>query len=229
MIDPIRSRNWTLVVFLISLAVFVPALVIPRSDEDLTIRKIILFSSLPVMLISAVCYVVFWDETNRLLRLRSGQGILARWTIDPARWEWFRRLSNEWDKREGLRPNDLNLSQNPGDAGMEVVVTRDGILIGKDFWPLEKNVRITVRADWMEFYQIIPKADGAAYRMVLRLPLQPGKENLASEIQQSYQRVFEAARSDRRPLIYVALFCFVGLPMITALIWGIATITGWVE
>lgn len=229
MFNYIRSRNRTAVVFLISLVVFVPALVLPRTGEDLTVRKMILFFSLPVMLISAVWLIVRWDEAKRLIRLRAGEGILARWTIDPARWEWFRHHSNEWDKREGVQPNDADLTQNPGNVGIEVVVTGDGILIGADFRPLEKDVKITVHADWIEFYQIIPKADGPALHMVLRIPLQPGQERLASEVQQSYQQAYQAASLGTNPMIYVALICFVGLPGVTALILFIATITGWVE
>lgn len=212
---------------MISLAVFVPALVIPRSSEDLVVRKMILFLSLGAMLISAVWLLVRWSEARRLVRLRSGEGVLARWTIDPARWEWFRWHSNEWDKLQGVRPNDVNFAQDPGSAGIEVVVTRDGILIGEDFRPLEKDVRITVRADWIEFYQVMPKADGPPLHMVLRLPLQPGSESLAAEVQQSYQRAYQAAKSSRHPAVYVLLFCFVGLPAVTALIWYVAKITGW--
>lgn len=229
MFDYIRSRNRAAAVCLISMAVFVPALVIPRSGEDLTVRKFILFGSLGVMLISAVWLLVRWDEAKRLLRLRAGEGVLARWTIDPARWEWFRRHSREWDTREGVLPNGANLAQHPGEAGIEVVVARDGILIGADFLPLEKDVRITVRADWMEFYQIIPKVYGPPIHMAMRLPLQPGREHLASEVQHAYQQAHDAAKSSRRPIIVVALICFVGLPAVTAVIWLIATATGWLE
>lgn len=225
----IRSRNRAAVVFLISLAVFVPALVIPPAAEDPSVRKMILFSTLPVMLISAVWLAVRWDEARRLIRLRSGEGILARWKIDSPRWEWFRRHSGEWDKRPGVQPNDADLAQDPGTDGIEIAVSRDGILIGTDFRPLEKDVRITVRADWIEFYQIIPKAKGPALQMVLRLPLQPGKEHLATEVVRSYQRALQAAKSGFNPVLLVALICFVGLPAVTALIWLIATGTGWVE
>jgi hypothetical protein len=229
MVNPVRSRNLTAVVFLTSLAVFVPALVMPRSGGDLTVRKLILFGSLALMVISAVWLLVRWDEARRLIRLRSGEGILARWTIDAARLECFRRLSHEWDQRQGVRPNDADLAQDPGINGIEVVVSRDAILIGADFWPLEKDVRITVRADWIEFHQIIPKADGQAFHTLLRLPLQPGKESLASDVLQSYQRVHQAAGSGRRQLLYIALLCLVDLPAVSVLTWSIARLTGWVE
>ena len=112
--DPIRSRNRAAGLSLIALAVFVPALVLPRSEGDLTVRKLILFGSMSVMLISTVWFLVRWDESKRFIRLRAGQGILARWTIDAPRWEWFRGHSKEWDKADGVKPNDVDFVQALG-------------------------------------------------------------------------------------------------------------------
>lgn len=228
MFNYIRSRNRTAVVFLFSLAVFVPALVIPRSGEDLTYRKLLVFFSLAVTLMSAVWLMVRWNEANRLIRLRAGKGIIARWTIDAVQWESFRRLSSEWDTRENVRQNDADLAQNAGSAGIEIVVTRDGILIGEDFQPLEINATITVRSNWIEFYQVISKPKGSALHIVLRLPLQPGKESLASDVQQSFQRAVAAARSGRLTIVYIGLSIFLGLPAVIAAFWLVARVTGWV-
>jgi hypothetical protein len=225
----IRSRNRAAVAFLVSLAVFVPALVIPRSAENLIVRTMLLVLSLGATLISLVWFLVRWDEAKRLTRLRSGAGILARWTIDPARWEWFRHHSSEWDKRKGVRPNNADLAQAPGSIGVEIVVSGDGILIGEDFQPLEKNVTITVHADWMEFYQVIPKPRGPALHIVLRLPLEPGKESLAAQVQQAYKAAYGVALSGSRGKLYVLLLIFVGLPLVTVLIWFIGRSTGWME
>ena len=227
--DAVRARNRSAVVFLISLAVFVPALVIPRADDGQSMRIMMLTVSFAATVCSAVWILVRGDEARRLKRLHAGQGVLAQWTIDAARWEWFRQHSLEWDKQEGLPPNDVDLTQTPRDAGIGVVVSRDGILVGADFHPLEVNVRITARADWMEFNQVIPKPKGPAFRVVLRVPLQRGKEHLADDVSEAYQRVNAARKSDRRPLLYIALFCFVGLPAVTGVAWLILKVTGWVE
>lgn len=227
--NPIRARNRTAAVFLVSLAVFIPALVIPRSGEDHAARIMILVFTLAATLFSGIILIFSWDTAKRFTRLRSGQGVLAKWTIDPARWEWFRQQSKEWDSRAGVRANGADLTQHPGDNGIDVVVTGDAILMGAQFWPLERNVTITVRADWMEFYQIIPKPKGPPVHEVLRLALQPGKEHLASDIQQAYRTRNDAAGVSRRAVIYVGLFCLVGLPMITGVVWLIARATGWTE
>lgn len=231
MFDPIRSRNRAAALSLIAMAVFVPALVLPRSGDDLTARKLILFGSMGVMLISMVWWLVRWDEARRLIRLRAGQGILARWTIDAQRWEWFRGRSSEWDKTAGVRPNDVDFAQSLGARNaVEIVVSGDAILIGERFYPLEKTVRFTTRADWMEFHDVIHKPKGPAMHLVLRLPLEPGKEHVAAAIQEAYARAAgQGVGVGRRALIVVALVCLVGVPLATAMIYWIAKVTGWVE
>ena len=229
MFDPIRSRNRTAVVFGVSLAVFLPALLVPRSDEHLALRTMLLVASLALMLSSAVWLIVRWDEARRLTRLRAGQGVLARWSIDAVQWQAFRRHSAAWDQRDDLRPNDAHLAQDPGPAGIAIAVARDGILIGQDFHPLEKDVRITVHAHWMEFHQVIPKADGPALHTVLRLPLQPGREQLGREVEQAYRHACTvAAGFGRRALLALGLGLIVGMPAVTALAWWVAWVTGWV-
>lgn len=227
MLNHTRSRNRAAAVFAVSLIAFVAALLVPKSEADLTFRTFLLVCTLAVMLTSAIWLLIRWDEAKRRSRLSAGKGVIARWTIDPARWEWFRGHSDEWDKREGVRPNDADLKQTPGPTGIEIVVTNDGILIGDDFRPLEKDAAITVYADWMEFDQIIPRRRGPAWHMILRLPLSPGSEHLASEVQRTYRSAYVAAASSPRFKIYAALIIFVGLPAVTGLIWLIANATGW--
>lgn len=227
--NPVNARNKTLVVFLIALAVFIPALVVPRSGESHSARVLLLVFSLAATLFSGIALIVFWDTARRFTRLRSGQGVLATWTLDAARWEWFRQRSAEWDRREGVRANEVDFAQHPGDKGIEVVVTRDGILVGTQFRPLERNVKITVYADWVEFYQIIPNPKGSPTHDVLRLALEPGKEQLATHVQQAYQTTNASGGVSRRAVIYVGLFCVVGVPMIAGLVWLVARATGWVE
>lgn len=227
--DPVRSRNRSAAVFFLSVAVFLPALILPRSGEDLAMRKLVLFASLAALLISGVWWIVRSDEARRLARLRSGEGVLARWTIDFAQWGEFRRRSQEWDQRKDVRPNDVDLSQAAGTAGIVIVVTGDGVLVGEHFTPMEKNVRITVRADWMEFHQVIPKPKGPPFHVVLRIPLEPGKEQLAADVQQAYRRDLQAGGRGVRSPLWIALFIFIGLPAVTAAAWLIAKVTGWVD
>ena len=227
--DYLRSRNRTAVVFLASLAVFLPALLIPRSGDDLTVRKTILFLSLAATLISGVWLLVRWDESRRLLRLRAGQGVLARWTLDRARWQWFGRHSHEWDQRQGVHANEVDFTHDPGDTGIDIVVGRDGILVGANFWPLEREVSITVHADWIEFHQVIPKPDGPPLRTVLRLPLQVGQERVAAELPQAHQRALQAPGARGFGPWHILWICLVGPVVATALIWVVATVTGWIE
>jgi hypothetical protein len=216
-------------ILLLCLAVFLPALLIPPTDAHRTARTLLLTISFVATAASAVWWLIQRDRGRRLARLRAGENVLARWTIDAARWEWFRGLSAEWDTRAGVRPNDVDLTQTPGGNGIDVVVTRDAILIGEDFKTLERDVRITVHADWMEFHEVIPKADGVPLHTVVRLPLQPGQEAAASEVQQGFQRAYTAAGVGRGMLLIVALCCLVGVPALAGLAWFVLNATGWVR
>ena len=126
--------------------------------------------------------LVCWSEAKRYRRLKSGEGVIARWTVDPARWDWFRQQSKGWDKREGVRPNLANLDQPCGPAGIEIVVTGDALLLGQDFRPLEKNVAIHAYPEWMDFHDTAWKQRGPASHVNLRIPLAPGGQPQAAQI-----------------------------------------------
>ena len=60
--------------------------------------------------------------------LRRGEGVIARWTVAPATFEMFR------DREDRLRAagddNDYRLPRQVPHAGLEVIVSEDGVLIG---------------------------------------------------------------------------------------------------
>ena len=72
--DAVRARNRSAVVFLISLAVFVPALVIPRADDGQSMRIMMLTVSFAATVCSAVWILVRGDEARRLKRLHCRPG-----------------------------------------------------------------------------------------------------------------------------------------------------------
>lgn len=141
----------------------------------------------------------------------------------------FARRARSGTYGKGCGANDVDITQDTGDTGIQIAVTLDGILVGEDFHPIEKNVRITVFANWMEFYQISPKPNGQPIHVVVRVPLLPGKESLAADLQQSYQHTQAGGLSGNLTLLYMALAIFLGLPLITLLVWFVAKVTGWVE
>lgn len=227
-----RSRNRAALALGVALLVFVPALLLPRTPDTLALRTILLAFSFFALAVCAIWLYFQWDAARRLMRLQAGIGVLARWTVDPARWLGFRTRSEAWDRLEGVKPNMARLSQDPGHAGIDIVVSREGVLIGDDFTAVDKDARVTVRADWMEFYQRIPKPNGSPMHLVLRMPLQAGREALAAEIEQAWReqaRVAAQSGMGRLALLWMALGLLVGLPAVTLMVWLVLRLTGWVS
>lgn len=228
-VHPLRSRNRAALVSGVSFVAFMTALLAPKTGTGSQLHIFLLVMGLAATLASAIWLAMTWNDARRYARLCAGKGVIARWRVDPARWEWFRQHSALWDKQEGILANNARLDQPVGKDGIEIVVTGESILIGDDFHTLEKNASITVWADWIECDQPITRPHGLPWHLILRFPLAPGHEQLAAEVQEAYQRAYVSAVSSPRTKLYVALGIFVGLPLITALIAGVAYLTGWIQ
>jgi len=225
MVNSTLSRNRAGPALGVSLAFLLVALFAPKSESYETLRILVLAVTL-VTTVSCALWLGFWlNDRKRYVRLRAGQGVIARWTVDPAQWALFRGLSEEWDKRKGVRPNCVNLKQTPGSQGIEIVVTGDCILIGDDFFAIDTGVVITVRGAWMELTQVIHRPNGSAWHLVLRIPFSPSAAQLGAQIQDHYKRVRLASSWTARKTLSILSLVVVGLPVLGALIAG--WLTGW--
>jgi hypothetical protein len=102
------------------------------------------------------------------------------------------------------------------------------VLVGRDFFPLEHGVRITARADWMEFFQVVPKARGTPLTMVVRVPLAPGHEASAVRIADALRQHAQATGIGRRGILVLGVGLVVGVPAVAALAYAVARVTGWI-
>lgn len=190
----------------------------PDAGKGLTLRFMFLMGGLVGVAFGTVWLFIRWDEAKRYARLKAGKGVIARWTIDPAHWEKFRRQSKEWDQLEGVRPNDANLEQIPGAAGIEIVVTGDSMLLGEAFYAFVKNVRIQSLTERMEFHQTIYKRYGPQWHIVLRIPLAAGGQDHCARIIQAYNQASVAAVVTPRTKIYAFILLIGGLAALTGLV-----------
>lgn len=187
--DPMRSRNRAAAVLAVSVALLVTARALPDASVGHGLHLALSLAGTIGAPISAIWMLVSWVDGKRYRRLKAGIGVIARWNVDGRRWEEFRGQSKGWDKREGVRPNLVNLDQTPGPAGIEIVVTRDAILVGNDFTPVEMNVAIMPYPDWLDLYYVIPKPKGSPFHVNLRIPLAPapGGAQQAAQIVEAYR------------------------------------------
>lgn len=66
--------------------------------------------------------------------LRRGEGIIARWTVAPATFELFR--DRERALRAGGDDNDYRLPRKTPPAGLDILFSRDSVLIGDTYFGL---------------------------------------------------------------------------------------------
>ena len=158
--DPMRSRNRAAVALAFSVALLLAARAMPDASVGRGLHLALMLVGMAGTPISAVWMLICWSDGKKYRRLKAGVGVITRWTVDRARWEWFREQSRGWDKREGVRPNLLNLDQPCGPSGLEIVVTREALLVGKHFISFEPNVALRAYPGWMEFHFTIVKPKG---------------------------------------------------------------------
>jgi len=217
--DPAHSRNIAAVVLAVSVGALLGARAMPDESVGSGWHLALILVGLPGAAISAVWMLIAWNDAKIHRRLKAGVGVLARWRVDRERWEWFRGRSQEWDKRKGVGPNLVRLDQPCPPSGLEIVVTREAILVGEHFASFEPNVAFRAYPGWMDIAFTIVKPKGPAVPINLRVPLAPGPSG--DEQGPKLVEAYRAARAAKPPATitktkFLVLF-FGGLAGLTAL------------
>ena len=193
MSDPTRARNWAAVVLTASVAALLAARAMPAASVGHGWHLVLMLVGMAGAPISGVWMLICWSDGKKYRRLKAGVGVIARWTVDPARWEWFREQSRSWDKRPGVGANLVKLDQRCGPSGLEIVLTGDALLVGEHFVSFEPNVAFRAYPGWIDIHFTIVKPKGPAMPINLRIPLAPapGSDALGALIVET----FRAARA----------------------------------
>lgn len=91
------------------------------------------FGLLGVVLGTALTFNFLWGA-RVVARMRRGEGVIARWTVTPDTFERFREDERRREAEDG--PNDWRLPRRTPEAGVEVIFTEDGVLVGETFFGL---------------------------------------------------------------------------------------------
>jgi hypothetical protein len=174
MADPTRSRNIAGAVLAVSVGALLGARALPDESVGHGWHLALILVGLPGAAISGIWMLIAWNDAKTYRRLKAGVGVLARWTVDRERWEWFRGQSQAWDKREGVGPNRVRLDQPCAPSGLEIVVTREALLVGEHFISFEPNVVFRAYPGWVDIFFKIVKPKGPAVPISLRIPLPAG-------------------------------------------------------
>lgn len=144
--------------------------------------------------IAAIFTVMLHVDAGRLDRLQRGEGVLARWTVTPEQWARFGANSREWDTRPGIGANTVDLAQAAEAGGITITVSDNALLVGRDFYSLERSTKVRVYDHWMEFNTYNPgTAKTSGRHLIQRVPVAPGAEAAAQRIAQHYTQAYAAA------------------------------------
>lgn len=218
---PVNSRNRAVFLLLVAAAALATGLLLPSAGQKISLQLFLFLGGLSGAIFAGVWLILQIDSAGRFKRLRRGEGIVARWTVGPARWEWFKEESLKWDKQGDLGVNKVDVRQAVPKNGVEIVIADDCVLIGSDFHAVDRQVSVRAHPEWIELIEDIPNPDGPSRRIVLRFPLAPGQESAAEIVRHHYEQALAQAfskvsRSSAK--LYLFLFLSVGLPLATLLI-----------
>lgn len=178
-------RNVWIVVALAGLAAGAVAFSMPDGGRGFTLQVVLgLFG----MIAAPVAIVAGWmavDAVKRFDRLDRGEGVIARWTIDPPTWARFAVLNRQ---RQGTRRANVVHVPDTIAQPVDIVVARDAIRIDRAYHVLDKGALDGM--DWvpgppgtMELNFSVPGKSGRS-TWSMRFPVARGAEAMA-------QRVFD--------------------------------------
>ena len=189
--QPARKRNYAAAVLLALLLAFALAYAF-SAPRPMLIALATMGGTAAV--VAAIFAVMLHIDAGRLDRLQRGEGVLARWTVAPEQWARFGANSREWDTRPGVGANTVDLAQAAEAGGIGITVSDNALLVGRDFYSLEKSTKVRVYDHWMEFNTYNPgTAKTSGRHLIQRVPVAPGAEASAQRIAQHYTQAYAAA------------------------------------
>ncbi|HWA45810.1 MAG TPA: hypothetical protein VHA10_21500 [Hypericibacter adhaerens] len=199
---PRLARNIALGFFVFGLIVSPGVFLIPDGTIPRALHSGLAIAGLTSLILGGTFALVQHEETRAQDRLRRGEGVLARWRIDPLAWKDFLALNHQASAEQGALPNQLTPVKETPPEGIEIVVARDGVEVGGDFQhvPFRGTPRVESvyrlrnnRSAGIELILRYPTKFGST-RLALRYPLPAGDEELAARLLLHYQASEQATR-----------------------------------
>jgi hypothetical protein len=110
-------------------------------------------------------------------RLARGDGVLARWSVGAREWRTFVTLNEELNREEpGIAWQDR------GGEGIDVVIGRDGMIVGDDYFILRLGNFYEASADFVQGppgrldVRVTGHGESASRMTLLRVPVAAGNE-----------------------------------------------------
>lgn len=138
-----------------------------------------------VGLIFAVLALQTHGEARTLDRMRRGEGVLATWTVEPARWALFLEHARQLAAAPGARASMLALPSTPPALGYQVTVSEDAIRVEEEFAPMRRDALVYVAGAVLELHQLVQVGRSMAW-WTYRVPIAAGAEHDAERVAAHY-------------------------------------------
>jgi len=130
-LDPRGTRNVSLALFALATAASWAAIA-SGADRDSWLGAV------PVVGVTVAFFAILqagWEQIAvvRERRLRSGRNVIARWTVDPARWRQFVVLDDGLLAARNPLPNRIARPRRVPAGGVDIVVGWRELSVGEDF------------------------------------------------------------------------------------------------
>jgi hypothetical protein len=124
---------------------------------------------------------VYAGQARKQAQMERGEGILARWTLDPGTWHAFEALNTSLDaQKPWLKPRRAFKGAVPA-SGVEVVFMDDTLFAAGEPCSLDRALSptATLHASWIEF-ELTTSGEPETY--MLRVPFGPEAQSDAERI-----------------------------------------------
>jgi hypothetical protein len=196
--NPGRMRNLTLAVGLLgSLAVSAPFIAPAWAGQSGP--WVVLGGMAAVLGLGSA--IMLTMNMRHMRRLNAGEGVIARWHVDPAIWSRFVIDDRNAERDKRRLNNAIGLKDKPGSA-VEVIVGDDCLQVDGDFHrvklaELERTGLSAGPPSILELCFVSPRAQQADVHYAFRFPVAVGSETAAQGVIDHYNRRYHTAYGAR--------------------------------
>ncbi len=138
--NPQRSRNIALGFFASGCVTGLAAFLLPGPMATDWIRTCLFIYGSSAILFGGGTALFRHFDARAKEKLARGEDVVARWRVDAATWREFVAADREWNQTRDALINELSLSDNVRDDGIEVIVGKNAVQIGESIHRLTSGV-----------------------------------------------------------------------------------------
>ncbi len=140
MADSRRARNIALGFFASGWAACVAAFLLPGLAESSWVQTCLFIYGLSAIIFGGGTALVRHFDLRAKQALGRGEGIIARWRVEPAEWQKFVAQNEQWSRQRDVYPNELSFPDAVPGEGIEVLVGKDAVQVGQSIHRLSSGM-----------------------------------------------------------------------------------------